>query len=415
MAISVSIIESAKQILAGIPDYISVSVQNVINANVYYTLDGSTPDITGFNINTMIMEHNIGDPLHGIIFLPKNVPLLELNILAIGIISTDTTTFYRRYGLQSKNIGIGRPGIKKVVLGGSAYTNTPSPNITADGRLISPDGYTEGTTIIYDISEPGYDGYIDGYSVAFSGVQITVPPAVYDHIDGYINRESGSFDEYSTTTLTPEQELGSVKLTDRGDIFTDSDNGLISTRNIHNIDPRSNTVVDSNNRQIEVIPLEDYPSNGYTIDGYSIDDDFDDAPFQQTTNYTSSGIFNPMAAYIEIDGRIDGYINGKPIVPGDRVIINKPYGELRYNTRKEDIVDALNVTTGYISGGLVCPIYDYNKGQAIFYYRDARSNRWLVSIQKITPPVYEIFSRRNGVVVGQVFKWISGRRQVLPG
>lgn len=419
MAIGINIIESAKQIIAGIPEYISVEITGVTNAIVYYTLDDSNPD--PMSLATLIMEHGVGDPLHGTIFLPTNTNLLDLNMLAVGVSPDDTATFYRRYGLDTRKIGIGRPGIKKIISGGTAYTNTASPNIDPiTGLVIANDGYTEGYGIAYNITEDGYDGYVDGYRIATSGVKTTIPPVVYDHIDGYTNSDDGYTDGYATTTLTPGQELNLLRLTNKGPIWVDNGSGgVLQSPNFIDRDPRSNTIVDSDGDQIEVIPVEDFPesADGYTVDadGYSIDIDYDNTIAPATTNFTSGGMFDPRAAYIEIDGRIDGYINGTPIRPGDRTIINKPYGELRYNTRREDLGDALRTTIGYISGGLVCPIYDYARGQAAFYYWDNHDYRWVVSLQKITAPDYKIFAQRNGVVVGQVFKWIVGKRQVLPG
>lgn len=417
MAIGINIIESAKQVVAGIPDYISVTITGVSNAIVYYTLDGSAPD--PMSLTTLIMEHAAGDPLHGTIFLPTAANVLDLNMLAVSVLPADSATFYRRYGLDTRKIGIGRPGIKKPVAGGTGYTNTASPNIDPiTGLIIANDGYTEGYGIVFNIKKDGYDGYIDGYSVAVSGAQTTIPPVIYDHIDGYINSTDGYSDGYSTTNLTPGQELGLEKLSDKGQIFIDDGQGLVQQpTNFREIDPRSSSMLDRDGRQIEVIPIQDAPTDGYTVDAgaNSIDDNFDNAPIQQTTNFTSGGMFDPRAAYIEIDGRIDGYINGSPIQPGDRIIINKPYGELRYSTKREDLGDALRTTLGYISGGLVCPIYDYNKGQAAFYYWDNHDYRWVVSLQKITPPDYKIFAKRNGVVIGQVFKWIVGKSQILPG
>ncbi len=421
MAIVINVIESSKQLIAGIPDYLSINIANVSNAIVYYTIDGSTPDIGGFSLTTIVMEHAPGDPLNGTIFLPSNANFLELNMVAVGTVPGDTATFNRRYGLDTRKIGIGRPGIKKNVDGGSSYTNTVSPNIANDGQIIANDGYTQGTVVNYNITAIGFDGYNDGYSVATSGTQVAIPPIVYDHVYGYTDYTNA--DGYSTTTLTPEQELELVRLSNRGSIFiampdenSSTNSILISKDDLINIDPRSSTIIDSDGDQIEVIPKQEYPA-GYTEDigANTITDDFDNGPSPENTIFTSSGIFDPRAAYMEIDGRIDGYINGQPITPGDRTIINKPYGELRYPTKKEDLGDAVRKTMGYVSGGLVCPIYDYNKGQAAFYYWDAHDNKWVVSLQKIEAPKYEIIARRNGVVVGQVFRWVTNKRQVLPG
>ncbi len=419
MAIILNIIESSKQIISGIPEYISVNISHVSNAIVYFTLDGSTPDISGLSLSTFIMEHNIGDPLNGTIFLPTKSNVLDLNMLAIGVDPNDVATFYRRYGLNSRNIGIGRPGIKKPILGGSAYINTTNTNIAIDGNIISTDGYTQGYVTRYDLTTATIDGYDDGYYLATSGQQTSIPINVYDHIYGYT--DGNNPDGYSTTTLTMEQELGLVKLSNKGNIFvampdTSSSTGskMISQDGLVNTDSRSSTIIDSNGDQIEVIPTQDFPA-GYVEDRHVITDNFDDAPIAQTAIFTSGGIFNPQAAYIEIDGRIDGYINGQPIVPGDRVIINKPYGELRYATKKEDLGNSIRATMGYVSGGLSTAIYDYNKGQAAFYYWDSHDNKWVVSLQKIEAPKYEIFARRNGVVVGQVFRWVTGKRQIMPG
>lgn len=394
MAISLNIIESATQRIAEIPETIKVEVSGVISAIVYYTIDGSAPD--PMSLTTLIMEHAPGDPLHGTIFLPTTSNILDLNMLAVGVSPGDTATFYRRYGLDSRHIGIGRPGIKKPISGGTAYTNTASPNIDPiTGQVIANDGYTEGYGIPYHITEDGYDGYVDGYSIAVSGQKTDIPPTIYDHIDGYINSTDGYTDGYALTTLTPEQEQELVKLSNTGQRFIDDGYGLQEIPNtVRNIDPRSSTIVDSAGDTLEVVPVQDYKP----------------VPFVGEHMY-----FDPNAPYIMIDGRVDGYINGQPVLPGDKTIINKPYGELRYSVKKEDLGDALRTRTGYISGGLVCPIYDYNRGQAAFYYWDNHDNRWVVSLQTFTPPDYKIFAQRNGVVIGQVFKWVIGRRQVLPG
>lgn len=418
MAISINIIESSKQIIAGIPETVNVSINGVTNAIVYYTLDGSAPD--PMSLSTLMMEHPPGDPLHGYILLPTNQGILDLNMLAISVSPDDSATFYRRYGLDTKKIGIGRPGIKKSILGGTAYTNTASPNIDPDsGQVIAADGYTEGSGTVYALTQDGYDGYVDGYTVAVSGMHVAIPPVIYDHIDGYTNSDDGYSDGYSVTTLTVAQLEELNRLSSNGPIYLDNGNGLVEiSHGFREIDPRSSTIVDSTGDTHEVVPVEDFPIDGYTIDGYgdgySIDINYDNAPVQRA-NFTSGGMFNPKAAYIEIDGRVDGYINGHQIKPGDRTIINKPYGELRYSTKREDLGDALRTSMGYISGGLVCPIYDYVKGQAAFYYWDNHDYRWVVSLQKITPPEYKIFAKRNGVVIGQVFKWITGKGQVLPG
>lgn len=395
MAIGLSIIESGEQLIAGTPESISVTVTGVANAIVYYTVDGTAPDPTGVSLTTLIMEHSPGDPLHGVIFLPTTANTLDLNMLAVGVSPDDTSTFYRRYGLDHRHIGIGRPGIKKPVAGGTAYINTTSPNFDHTTRqVIAPDGYTEGSRTVYRIRQDGYDGYVDGYSIAISGVKTAIPPNIYNHIDGYITGDDGYVDGYSTTTLTPEQEQNLVKLSNRGTIIVDDGKGPVTQpTNFREIDPRSSTIIDTDGDQIEVVPVED--NDGYV--------------------YTMGGMFDPHAPYIQIDGRIDGYINGKPILPGDVTLINKPYGELRYSQKREDLGDAIRTRTGYISGGLVCPIYDYARGQAAFYYWDNHDYRWVVSLQKITPPDYKIFAQRNGVVVGQVFKWIIGKGQILPG
>jgi len=393
MAININIVESVKQIIAGIPEYIEVTVDSP--STVFYTTDGTNPDSSGNSLTTLIMEHEPGNALQGIIFLPTNANILDLNIFAVGIPNTNVGVFYRRYGLEPRKIGIGRPGIKKPVSGGTAYTNTASPNTDPiTGLIIAPDGYTEGYGVAHSFSQDGYDGYADNYNVAFSGTQTTIPQVEYDHISGFTNSNDGFTDGYATTLLTREQEQYLLKLSDSGPIFIDNGQGPVQQpTNFTENDPRSSTIVDSDGDQIEVVPVED-------DDGY---------------RFTTAGMFDPHAAYIEIDGRIDGYINGKPIRPGDVTIINKPYGELRYSSRREDLGDAIRTTSGYISGGLVCPIYDYNKGQAAFYYWDNHDYRWVVSLQKITPPDYKIFAKRNGVVVGQVFKWITGKGQILPG
>lgn len=394
MAITVSVTESSKQIIAGIPEYIEVTVD--APSNVFYTTDGSVPDPSGNSLTTFIMEHEPGNALQGIIFLPTNANLLDLNILAVGVPDTNTGTFYRRYGLDPRHIGIGRPGIKKPIPGGTSYGITVSPNTATDGQVISPDGYTQGSTTHYKPPITGFDGYSAGYEIATSGEQAAIPTPAFDHIDGY----GGDGNVISTTTLTPGQEQYLVKESNTSNAFEDDGNGKVGLDDLPQIDPRSTRVKDSNDDENEVVPVQfDLPSS-----------DYEDAPIQDTTTFTNGGFFNPRALYIEIDGRVDGYINGKQIQPGDRHIVNKPYGSLRQLETREDLGDAVRTTLGYISGGLVCPIYDYARGQAQFAYWDNHDNRWVISLQKITPPQYDIVYKRNGVVVAHVFKWVWGKR-----
>lgn len=418
MAIVINIIESSEQIISEIPKYLSVTITNVNNAIVYYTFDQSSPN--PLSLTTKIMEHLPGDPLHGIIFLPSTVNILDLNMLAVGVNPNDTATFYRRYGLDNKNIGIGRPGIKKPISGGTGFVNTASPNIDPiTKQIIANDGYTEGYGIAYDITQDGYDGYVDGYSIGVSGYQIAIPPVIYDHIYGYTNSTDGYTDGYSTTTLTLGQELNLLRLSDDGIIFIDDGHGKMQPVGFRETDPRSGSIIDSDGRVVRTIPIETFQEDkdGYTVDdsAHSIDIDYDNTPIQAKTPFTSGGMFNPRAAYIEIDGRIDGYINGTQINPGDIRLINKPFGGLQYSAKREDLGDGVRKTSNIISGGLICPIHDYAKGQSAFYYGNLHDNRWLVSLQNLTPPEYKVFSKKNGVVVGQVFKWIIGKPQVLPG
>jgi hypothetical protein len=419
MSISINVIESNKQLIANIPEYLTIAITGTNNAIVYFTFDGTTPDQSGFSLTTKIMEHNVGDPLHGIIFLPTHENILELNMVAVGALPNEVATFYRRYGLDSRKLGIGRPGIKlPIVSGGNAIIITPSPNKLSDGTIVANDGYTEGYVVQYDITKIGFDGYIDAYGVGVSGIQTALPSAIYDHIDGYITNSDGNIDGYSTTTLTLAQEQNALRLSDRGNVYIDDGQGLVAHQQdtFKQTDPRSNTIYDSQGRVIEIIPIEDYPTDGYTIDvgANSIDINYDNAPIQEVELFTTGGMFNPRAAYIEIDGRVDGYINGQPIQPDDRILINKPFGELRYHPSKENLGTELRQKMGIITGGIVCSIFDYEKGQAAFYYHD-QDNRWVRSLQAITSPQFEIFARRNGVVVGQVFTWITNKAQILPG
>lgn len=402
MAILINVIESAKQVVFEIPEYITIRVDQP--STVFYTFDGTQPDPSGSSPTTFILETDLHNALVGTIFLPTNTGLVSLNVLAVGIPDTNIGQFYRRYGLEHRDLGSDKHPIST----GSTILNSPSPLITADGVLISPDAYTIGTTTEVDITQVGRDGYEFEYKIAHSGQQVVIPQEEFDHITGY--GEDGKV--ISTTILTPEEEIKYRKNSERGDIFVDGGSGIVSRPTLQNIDPRSSGVKDSKGRQIEVVPIEDYPA-GYFADGNNVNDDFDNAPDQKTSPFSSSGIFNPRAAYIEIDGRIDGYINGQPILPGDRKVIMGTFSEIRYKETKEDLGDAKRVSPGYISGGLATVIYDYERGQAAFYYHDSRDNRWILSLQKITPPKFELVARRNGVVVGQVFKWVMNRRQVL--
>lgn len=407
MAIILTLIESGEQVIANIPKNITISADQP--CNIFYTLDGSTPDPTGVSLTTYILETTAPSHLTGIVFLPTNNNFLALNILAIGTDPTNTGAFYRRYGLDPRNINMGRPSVKRPIQNYSGYINTISPNIAPDGSIIAADGYSEGSVVSYKVRERGFDGYVDAYGVAVSGQQTAIPPVKYDHIDGY--GEDGYV--ISTTNLTPAQELNLLKLTDRGDIYVDDGYGLVQDNALLNIDPRSSSVVDEAGRQIEVIPIAATPTNdGYTIDGYWIDDNYDNAPEVPYVAITSGGMFNPRAAYIEIDGRVDGYINGTPIEKDDRTIINKPFQEIRYKLSREDLGDAIR-TNGILTGSALRPIIDYARGNVVYTYFDSFDNRYIQSIQKFTPPKYELIAKRNGQVVGWVFKWITNKGQKL--
>ena len=399
--IIITVIESSKQIISGIPEHIIVTVDQA--CNVFYTIDGTQPDPSGVSLTTMILETEPENHQRGTVFLPRTSSILSLNVLAVGIPESNTGVFYRRYGLEERNINVGVNRVRDVRSNGQGFINTASDNVATSGELIAADGYTEGTATLHTITEEGHDGFISQYYVAESGTKTTIPVAEYDHVIGY----GDGGESIATTTLTPAEGLDAFKLSDEGTTFIDSGDKTAAIYDYKNIDPRSTTVIDSDGDGLEVVPVQD-EKPGPT--------DFDYGPENAGDPFTGSGgVFNPRALWIQMDGRIDGYMNGKPISPGDRVIINKPYGQLRFIEKKQDLGEAIRTSPGYVSGGLVTPIYDYKRGQAAFYYWDSHDNRWLLSIEKITPPKYELVARRNGKVVGQIFKWINNKRQVLPG
>lgn len=401
MAIVINVIESGKQSVYGIPDYINVSITGVSNVIVYYTTDGTTPDTTGFSLSTLIMEHAVGDPLNGVIFLSADDNILHLNILAVSESPYQASTFYRRYGYSER--------IKDINdLPESAYTYSFSANTAADGTIIAADGYTEGSAEKVIHTQDGADGYVDKFSIATSGFETAIPERVYDHIDGY-DADGNPI----TTRLSNVQEDKLTKKSNRGHVFISTADGMKAVLKPIQIDPRSTTIKDSRGDYIEVVPEEHYPINDYTKDGYAIDVNYDEDAPKPREFFSTSGLFDPNASYIEIDARIDGYINGEKIRPGDRVIINKPFGDIRYPIKKQDFGRAY-LDNHVISGGISSPIFDYNRGQAVFYYWDARDNRVVKSIQKITTPNYGPPASRVGPA-GLVYKWITGKKQVMPG
>lgn len=88
--------------------------------------------------------------------------------------------------------------------------------------------------------------------------------------------------------------------------------------------------------------------------------------------------FNPDALYIVIDGT-------KAQDPSNPVLMNGPYMSLRDPRRNFRGLDFYSIkNTNYISGGMLRPYVNRQKGIMAFYYFDSNSNRWIKSIQPLS-------------------------------
>jgi len=115
--------------------------------------------------------------------------------------------------------------------------------------------------------------------------------------------------------------------------------------------------------------------------------------------------FNPRSLYVFIDGR-DGYSDQSVL------IINRPYGSTMDLTKYYNGA-SMYAQHPYISGGLLRPIYDTQKGTAYFPYWDSNELRWVISYQRFDTTNLQNMGVRAQSGPPLVFKWIHGKRSSI--
>ena len=115
--------------------------------------------------------------------------------------------------------------------------------------------------------------------------------------------------------------------------------------------------------------------------------------------------FNPRSLYVYIDGR-DGYSDQSVL------IINRMYGSTMDITKYNNGA-SMYAPHPYVSGGLLRPIFNTNKGEAYFPYWDSNELRWVISLQKFDTTNLQDNGTRNQTGPPLVFKWIHGKRSSI--
>lgn len=405
MAIIISVEENVKELVAGIPESITIIVDQT--CNVYFTLDGSSPDPSGNSLDTHILEPDAGNALRGTILLPTDQEILTLNILAIGADVSNTGTFFRRY--EVKNVAGATLRGKRITydepnqVHPDGYINYNSPNIADNGQLIWADGYTDGYSQYTPVSNDGF-GYIDAYGTSYSGEQVEVPVPT-GTVEGYGGASIDDVIAYSH--LSYNELFNQTQRSTRAPVYENNGGVNFPVENI-NWDARSPDV-----HNIPTFGAGESAGTVVPVEQFIALEDYDDQPEQNILIFNGKTMFNPRAAYIIMDGRKDGYMNGYKIEPGDVHIINKPYQSIRYKTTREDLGMMYRNPNPIISGSMLIPIVNYAKNEIVYTYYDSHDNRRISSLQSFTPPTYSVVAQRNGVVLGWVFTWVWGRSSYL--
>lgn len=107
--------------------------------------------------------------------------------------------------------------------------------------------------------------------------------------------------------------------------------------------------------------------------------------------------FYPNAKVIVIDGSTSELLDSQVVR-----IINRPHGTIdpTSNFYNDHIVER-----PLVSGNFVRAMYNPQTNKAVFYYRESRDNRWVKSVQDVTPKRINADSNKPGFV----FKWIEDR------
>lgn len=184
MTISVSVIASSTQVVAGIPQFVSITC-NDTSATIFYTLDGSIPSASS-TIYT------------GQFALPTNQPTVILNVIAIdGSSSSPVMTFTYQPSFLNANVRAPHSGTDVAV--NAPPTNDPYPFGTPP---LQPQGHFLGPSAAgYTTDDPSLPQYSTGYDA-------------FGNPDGYVNiqpigvPQEGQLTIYSTTDKEGQQGPG---------------------------------------------------------------------------------------------------------------------------------------------------------------------------------------------------------------
>lgn len=329
--ICVSICQSSEQIVSGIPKTVSITTN--IPSTIFFTLDGTTPTIYS---NIYVSP----------IFLPVNQLLVVLSILATN--GTDSSpVVIEQYETDIVN----------------SNARLPHSSTNAQPGAIIPDNYPFGT--------PPFEPRQQFLNPADSGVTVYNPacPAEPTAFDGAGNPTAYTNEPYDTCNYQ-------IEYTDR-DAEGAQGVGLIGNGQIGgplgNIPGKVTPVVQTINQESKYYPSDIQPNTAQT----------GNAGPEQTSQFTT--MFDPRAMVIFQDFSKED--------PTDPPQINRLYSSMEDPERARDGTFYFNTgqdASAPPSASFVRAHYNAKNNTVTHYYRDAWSNKWLISTAPYQPnPNYD--------------------------
>lgn len=332
----------------------SVSISTNITATIFYTLDGTDPTL----FSTIYT---------GPIFLPFNKLLVTLKVLATN--GTDSSPIVTEQYLSN------------IV---DSNARLPHSGTTAEAGSVIPDSYPFGTPPFQPqqgYTNPANAGPYDG------AVYDPSLPATPNAFDGQGNPTDFTNQPYNVTNYQ-------IAYTNR-DAEGGQGYGLIgrgvSGAGIGNI-PGNITLP---------YPSDIQPDTGQTSN---------QGP-EETNQFTST--FDPRAMVIFQDFSQEN--------PDDPAQINRQYFSLENPERARDGTFYFNTgqdATAPVSGSFIRAHYNPRNNTITHYYRDAWSNKWIISTAPYSPTgtfdgnmAQQAMGLKSSA--GQVFEWLPFTRRVL--
>lgn len=121
-----------------------------------------------------------------------------------------------------------------------------------------------------------------------------------------------------------------------------------------------------------------------------------DRPHKSSVNH---GEFDPKAAVILIDGSTSSLLNSQTVK-----IINRPMGTINVQS---SVYNDHNSEMPLVTGNIVRQFYNPKTKKIVFYYRESRENRWVVSTQQVESATINTGKGLEGSKY--VFRWIEDR------